>query len=171
MFSWTVKCVSPWRNFGNGPWSRVGGGGECVSERVRGAGRGLQLLTDSLVILRTTNKFTPPSRNDQEQSPFVTQDFSIRRHIIARARPFTSTLSWKTGDCMSRGLPTPMQLPSESDVSSSCRDSAEFALPDFTKVGEITGRGKESVSNITARRLFPKQLGAWQARGENDCDA
>lgn len=115
--------------------------------------------------------YPPPSRNDQEQSPFVTQDFSITRHIIARARPFTSTLSWKTGDCMSRGLPTPMQLPSESDVSSSCRDSAEFALPDFTKDGEITGRGKESVSNITARRLFPKQLGAWQASGENDCDA
>lgn len=43
---------------------------------------------------------------------------------------------------MSRGLPTPMQLPSESDVSSSCRDSAEFTLPDFTKDGEITGRRK-----------------------------
>lgn len=59
MFWWTVKCASPWRNFGNGPWSRVGGSGECVSDRVRGAGRGLQLLADSLVILRTTNQFTP----------------------------------------------------------------------------------------------------------------
>lgn len=162
-----LKRVSPWRNFGNGPWSRVGGSWECVSDRGRGAGQALQLLADSLVILRTTN----PSRNDQEQQPFDTQDFPLRKHITARARRFTCTLSWKTGDCMSRGLPTPMQLPSESDVSSSCKDSAEFVLPDFTKDGEITGRGKESVSNITARGLYPRRLSAWQARGEKDCDA
>lgn len=113
-----------------------------------------------------------PSHNNQKQKPFVTQDFPWRGPVIAGVQSFTSALSWKTGDCMSRGLPTPMQLPSESDVSSSCRDSAEFTLSDFTKDGEITGKGgKKSVSNIIARCLFLKQLYAWQERGENDCDA
>lgn len=58
MFWWTGKCVSPWRNFRNGPWSRVGGGWECVSQWGRRAGRCLQLLADSLVNLKATYKFT-----------------------------------------------------------------------------------------------------------------
>lgn len=61
-----------------------------------------------------------------------------RRQHIKPCQQLTSVLSWKMGDCMSLGLPTPMQLPSESDVSSSCSDSLEFTFSDFTMVGEIT---------------------------------
>lgn len=53
-FWWTGTYASPWRNFGNGPWSRVGRGGECVPQRGGRAGRGLQLLADSLVNLQAT---------------------------------------------------------------------------------------------------------------------
>lgn len=48
------------------------------------------------------------------------------------------------GDSMSLGLPTPMQLPSESDVSSSCSDSLEFTFSDFIMDGGITDKKENS---------------------------
>lgn len=52
------------------------------------------------------------------------------------------------GDCMSLGLPSPMQLPSESDVSSSWSDSLEFTFSDFINDGEITNKRENSFITI-----------------------
>lgn len=67
-----------------------------------------------------------------------------RSQHIKPCQQLTSVLSWKMGDCMSLGLPAPMQLPSESDVCSSCSDSLEFTFSDFTMVGEITDERENS---------------------------
>lgn len=40
-----------------------------------------------------------------------------------------------------------MQLPSESDMSSSCSDSLEFTFSDFTMEGEITDKRGNSFIN------------------------
>lgn len=69
----------------------------------------------------------------------------------------TSALSWKTGDGMSWGLPAPMQLPSESDVSKSCRDSVEFALPDLIRYGETTGRKERALVKLTLAMITERK--------------
>ena len=60
----------------------------------------------------------------------------------------TSALSWKTGDCRSRGLAAPVKLPSESEVISSCSESLELATQDVTRHGATTD-GKRHKNNHT----------------------
>ena len=66
----------------------------------------------------------------------------------------TSVLSWKTGDCRSRGLAAPVKLPSESEVISSCSESLELATQDGTRHG-ATAEWKIHKKNRTLHYCMP----------------